>query len=312
MSGEPSMRLTVPSGMTLATATSGAGSVEPRAGGDPPTRKATGSGRFWHRGGQVGVFLGCLQNFDHADAPVGRAGDLATAFLTGVLETEFDGVDFQLLAKLVDGLLGGEGGGWRTGSAVGCGLGNVGNHVISLYESVGDIVGTEHGAATAGNRRTRERAGLVDKGGGGGGEAPVSSAAHLDPDFAARGGAGASEDLGTAHGDLDGAAGLAGEGCYDGFEITAALTLAAESAADLHGDDVDLTDRYAEDAAGMVTQGKVALTAGPDGDGVVGVPACSRRVRLDVALVDLSGLCIRARRWRRLRRNRLPDRRARK
>ena len=126
------------------------------------------------------------------------------------------------------------------GGAVGSGLGNVGHDIVAFDKPIGDVVWGEHGAATAGHRRTGERAGFVDQRRLGCREPAVASAAHLDLDVAAGGGAGTGEYLGPGHGDLDGAAGLAGQGPNDGLQVAAALSLSSKPAADLHGDHVHL------------------------------------------------------------------------
>ena len=137
-----------------------------------------------------------------------------------------------------------------------------------------------------------KRSGFIDQARLGCGEPAVPRSADLHLDVTAGGRAGAREDLGAGHGDLDRPAGLAGQRPDDGFQVAAALALASEAAADLHGDDVDLPDGHAQDAAGVVAQGKVALAAGPDGHRVVGVPAGGGRVGLNVSLVDLAGVVL--------------------
>ena len=120
----------------------------------------------------------------------------------------------------------------------------------------------------------------------GGGYLAVAGGAHLHGYGAGRGGAGALEYLGPGHGELHRLSGLTGEGSGDRLQVAAALTLASETAADLHRDDLDLGHVHAQDDRGVVTQGEVALAAAPDGDAVVGgVPLGGGRVRFDVSLV---------------------------
>ena len=196
------------------------------------------------------------------------------------------------MAKLVNRLLGGERRGRRTGRAVRGRLGNVGHHVIALNKTVGDFVRSKHGAAAAGDGGAGESAGFIDQRRLRCGEAPVTSAADLHLDVAAGGGSGAGEDLGAGHGDLDRPTDLAGQRGDHGLQVATTLTLAAEAAADLHWDDVELTNGNAEDSAGVVTQREMALAAGPNRDGIVVIPTSGGRVGLNITLVDLTGVVL--------------------
>ena len=65
--------------------------------------------------------------------------------------------------------------------------------------------------------------------------------------------------------------------------------LAAESAADLHGDGLDPGDGNAGDEGHLITHVEVALAAAPDGDVAVRPPVHGGGVRLDVALMHRLG-----------------------
>ena len=52
----------------------------------------------------MGVILGGLEDFYHADAPEGGAGNLTASFFGGVIKSEFQGIDTELLAEFIDGL----------------------------------------------------------------------------------------------------------------------------------------------------------------------------------------------------------------
>ncbi len=53
----------------------------------------------------MGVILGGLEDFYHSDAPESGAGNLTAALFGGVIKPEFQGIDTELLAEFIDGLL---------------------------------------------------------------------------------------------------------------------------------------------------------------------------------------------------------------
>ena len=267
-----------------------AGAVEPGAGGNAPSGHPAGRRGGRQRSRQVRMLLRGLQNLHHSDAPESGAANLPAALLRGVPQPELYRVQAQLFAQFVNGLLRREGRRRRAGRAVGGRLGHIGDHIVALNEPVGHVVGREHCAAAAGDGRAGKGAGFVNQRGLRRREPAVARPAHFHLDLAAGSGAGAGEHFGAAHGDFDRAAGLAGQGGGHGLQIAAALPLAAEPAADFHRHDVHLPHRHAQDAAGVVPQGEMALAAGPDGDGVVVVPAGGGRVGFNVALMHLAGV----------------------
>ena len=104
--------------------------------------------------------------------------------------------------------------------------------------------------------------------------------------------AGSGEDLDSCHGNLDRATNLASQRRDDGLEVATALALPTETATDLHGDNVHLPHRDPKDAAGVVAQSEVTLTAGPDGHSVIGVPTGGCGVGFDITLVNRFGVVL--------------------
>ena len=238
-----------------------AGAVEPRAGGHAATPVRAGE-----RLRQVRVLLRRLQGFHESNLAEDRAGGLAAALLGRVAQPELHRVHAQLLADFVDDRLGGKGCGGRTRGAVGRRLLGVDHHVDALDEAVGHFVGGQHGAAARRHGRAGEGARLVYQRAVGGGQLPFTGRAQLDPDVAGRGRPGALEHFAPRHGNLHWLSALAGEGRDHRLQVAAALALAPEPAANLHGDDFDAGHGDAQDGGGVVAQGEVALAAGPDGN----------------------------------------------
>ena len=81
--------------------------------------------------------------------------------------------------------------------------------------------------------------------------------------------------------------GLAGQQSGQGLHVYGEL--GAETAADFHGDSLDLGYRNAHQAGGVVADGEVALAAGVDGQAAVVVPHGGAAVGLDITLVHGGG-----------------------
>ena len=120
-----------------------------------------------------------------------------------------------------------------------------------------------------------------------GGELAFVGCANLYPHVAAGCGAGAFEDIGAAHGYLDRMAALARERGSDRLKVDGRL--AAEAAADFHGDDLDARVRDAQHRGCAVSNLEVPLRAAPDSDSAVSLPPRGRGVRLDVPLMHGRG-----------------------
>ena len=78
--------------------------------------------------------------------------------------------------------------------------------------------------------------------------------------------------------------GLAGQ--QRGYRLHVHGQLRAESAADFHGNRLDLGDREADQPCGVVADGEMSLAAGPDGEVAVVVPHGGAGVGFDVTLVN--------------------------
>ena len=125
------------------------------------------------------VLQGGVHGLQVADARVSRPMHLPVALLGAVLAADFQRVHAQSLGDLVDDRFrrkSGVGGAW---GAVGGRLGLVHHHVIAVHRHVRNRVGREDAHGASGDRRARERAGLVHQVGLRGHNAAVVGSAHL-------------------------------------------------------------------------------------------------------------------------------------
>lgn len=130
--------------------------VEPKAGRDPSTYLAAEL-RLRQR---CGVVLALLQEVDrlpHADAWEDRAIDSASSLLRGVLRTEFQRIEFQLLTEFVDDRLDGERSVGRAGSSIGVRARLVDADVVAINAAVRHVVAGEGTHRRHADRRTGKR-----------------------------------------------------------------------------------------------------------------------------------------------------------
>ena len=168
MSGEPSVSVTVPSGVDQRHSSGRAGVVAPEARRDaaPPALAVLGRG-------VVRVGLGCLEGLDVADLGSQRAGGTAGAFLGAVHQAQVDSVDAEFFGQFIQRDFHAVRRSRGAGRAIRSSLGPVHDDVVSLDVGVGDIVRGEHAVGRSRYRGTGERAGLKDKVDLGGGDFAV-------------------------------------------------------------------------------------------------------------------------------------------
>ena len=200
-----------------------------------------------------------------------------------VFEPELKRVDIQLGSQQFDHVFGSETRLRRTRCAIGEAARFVEHDVVTVDEAVGNFVTGEYTHRGCADETAWIGAGLKDDIGVGGDDLAVFVGAHLDLDIGTGCRAGALEDGGAGHDQLDGLA--AGFGEHGGYGLEVDRDLAAESAADFLWYDFDLGDWHVEDRAGLCPGGERTLGAGPDGDLAVGVPHRGGVVRLDISLM---------------------------
>ena len=186
-------------------------------------------------------------------------------------------------------LLAAKGGDGRAGRAIGEGAGLVGANVVALNALVCQVIGREDAlGAGADGRGAGNGAGLIDQDRVGGHQGAILFSAHLDLDPGPGGGAGGLKGFGAGHLHLDRAARLFGKQSGHRFQVHGYL--AAEAAADLHGHHFDLGYRQVQDTGQVVPGHEGPLGTGPHRQVAVGVPKGGGVLRLDVALVDGTGV----------------------
>ena len=256
--------------------------VHPVAGGHAPAPVFAGDG-----GLIVVVAAGGLQALHEPDAAGHRPLDAPGAFLGGVAEAEFDGVEAQFAGHFVHHRLHAKGGLGRAGGAVGGGLGLVHHHIVAVNLAVFHIVAGKRAGHRLHHRRAGVGAGIHRHFRLHGGDAPVVPGPHLDFHPGTGGRAGGFEHLGAGHQLLHRGGGLAGKQRGDAVEVGG--DFAAESAADFHRRNLDFRHRQPQHIGHRAAHGESALRAGPEVELAVAVPESGGVVRLDVALMHRGG-----------------------
>ena len=228
----------------------------------------------------LGGLQACLQADGSERWPVGRAGTLAG----GVLEPEVDGIHADSLGEFVDHGLAGEHGLRCAGCPVGGDARAVDHHLVALDEYVVDVVRRENAHRAGPERATGKGARLVDELGVHGDDGAVAFAADLGRVDRSGCRAGGAEHVLAGHHHLHGPAALFGQFDREGFQVDRGL--AAESSADLAGDDADVALVHAERHCRHASHPEMTLGAAPDRRLAILVEIAHAGVRLDVALVD--------------------------
>ena len=102
-----------------------------------------------------------LERLDKSDTRIHRTVDTSRPFLGGVFQTEFDGVDPQLLGDLIDDDLAGEGRLSRPGRAIRLGLWLIHANVVAVHSRVRQVITTENAHAPRTDHPARESASVV-------------------------------------------------------------------------------------------------------------------------------------------------------
>ncbi len=278
MSVEPSIRLTVPSGLTLAAALD----FKPMLNQKPLAMPRPRYLPFERRLPMV-AGLGGFQRFDEADPRIGRPIDAARPLLGRVLQPELDRVDLQLLGQLVDHRLAGERRLRGAGRPIGLRLGLVDQHVVAVDPGVGQLVAAEHAHAARADHAAGKRPGVVGQPGLARGQLAVLGRAQLDPHERAGRGSGPLENFVAVHHHLHRPAALAAE--HRGHRLQIDGDLAAEAAADFARHHRDLRHGNLQQLGRLLPGRERPLRRSPDRQMAVLVPQRGRDVRLDVALV---------------------------
>ena len=205
------------------------------------------------------------------------------AFASGVLHPQVDGVHVELARQLVDGAFHGMHGLRRTRRAVGANLGLVDEDVVAFDEEVLEVIRREHRHAAGADRSAWESACLIGEPCARCGDGAVVLGADLHLAPGGRGGAGRAEDFLAGHHHLHRATGELAHLHRQRFEIDDGL--AAEAAADLRRDHLDVAHGLAEHLRRQRAHLEVALGAAPDGGLAVLVRRRRAGVRFDVALM---------------------------
>ena len=258
-----------------------AADVEPEAAGDAATLTVLARR-------VVRMGLGGLERFLEADAAERRPVSGPRPLPRRVLEPERDGVDVQFTGEFVDHRFDPERGDRRAGRPVGVALGPVRHHVVADHLDVVDGIGGERAIARRAHRRTGECAGLETERGLGGHDSSVAAGADPDRVGRSRGRPGRAEHLLPRHHHLHRRSRLARERIGQRFQVDDGL--AAESAANLRRNRPDVGQSRAGHLGGGVANHELALARTPDRCPPVRRHADKARVRLDVPLVDGTGL----------------------
>ena len=260
----------------------GTGVVAPEPGGDAASPQLA-----FQFGVVVLVLLGGLQGLDVTHMRVHGSGNPARPLFSAVHQAEFQGVDTQLLGQFVQGGLHAECGRRSARRPVGCRFRPVDHHVDGGEMAVWNVILAHHALDRCADGRARESARFIDQFSFTGDQFSIFGCANLDLDLCARRRTRGLKYLGPSQLDLDRTAGLPGQKGCDGLDVRDAL--GAESAADLHGDSFDLSDRDAQEPGGLVADGELSLAAGPNGHLAVGLPVGNSCLGLDITLVNCLG-----------------------
>ena len=125
----------------------------------------------------------------------------------------------ELGTQNIDGRFHGKGCCWDTRGAVRRRLGLIHQHVKTFDPDVGNIIGAHYALIGRGHGRAGEGSRLVDQVGFSSHQPAVLRGAELDADLGARGGTRGLKDLGTGHGHLHWALGLARHGHGHRFDV---------------------------------------------------------------------------------------------
>ena len=228
-----------------------------------------------------------LQCFHHTDWRMQGSVRLAVALCRRVSQPELHRVYPQLLAQLVQQDLhckATQRGPWGPISG---GLGFVVHHVVGFQVQIGNAVGSQHAVESAANGRPGISAGFQGQKALSRRDLPFGVSAQFHLHVAPGSGTGCLQNVFAAHGHRHRAVALPGKDCRHRLQVGGQL--AAETAADLHWDQLDLGRWDAQDEGGIIPDAERVLRTVPNSYPAIVAPGCRRALGLNIALVHRLG-----------------------